>query len=56
MARPNFTSLQVKAQGEVVIDMFAGLGYFSIPLSMADGVCLHVHGLVVLMQTTLHAG
>uniref|UniRef100_A0A7S1I967 SAM-dependent methyltransferase TRM5/TYW2-type domain-containing protein n=1 Tax=Eutreptiella gymnastica TaxID=73025 RepID=A0A7S1I967_9EUGL len=27
---------EVKAQGEVVIDMFAGLGYFSIPLSMAD--------------------
>ena len=29
---------QVSAPGEVVVDMFAGLGYFSIPLAMAEGL------------------
>lgn len=29
---------QVCAKDEVVVDMFAGLGYFSIPLAMASGV------------------
>ena len=45
---------EVKAKDEIVVDMFAGLGYFSIPLAMATAVNRPRHVYCIEKNPTSH--